>query len=131
LRTFNSQGAYKVGFYPQWIVREYISRNEGATFDPSQMVESPCVLLGHTLNYLELDQEEIPSYLLDVRLQPEVGEKGFTEGAKLLTEFFKKELEQYLTPELNPIGRRIIECFCNDGTIEELDQCFTSNSYVY
>jgi len=119
-------GVYKVGFYPQWIVREYISRNEGANFNPEHLVESPCVLLGHTLKSLELDQETIPTYLLNVSLQPEVGEKGFSEGAKLLTEFFKKELEQYLTPDLNPIGRKIIECFRNDGTMEELNKCFES-----
>ena len=40
-------------------------------------------------------------------------------GAKILTDFFKQEIRQFLTDDLDPLGRQIIECCLNDGTLEE------------
>ena len=39
----------------------------------------------------------------------------------ILTNFFKKELKQFLTPDLDELGRKIIESFINDASIEELN----------
>ena len=39
-----------------------------------------------------------------------------------LNDFFKKELEAYLTPELNPIGREIIEAFMNDAPLKKYEE---------
>lgn len=39
-------GAYKVGFMPEWIAREYLSRRGGVRFRPDQLVPSKCSLLG-------------------------------------------------------------------------------------
>lgn len=57
--------------------------------------------------------------MLQTNLQLEVGNEGYDEGARILAAFFKKELEKFLTPDLNPLGRRIIECCMNDGTVED------------
>ncbi|GCD19667.1 hypothetical protein CTKZ_12290 [Cellulomonas algicola] len=37
----------------------------------------------------------------------------------MLTAFFRSELAQFLTPDLDPLGRRIIETVLADGTVEE------------
>jgi hypothetical protein len=52
-------------------------------------------------------------------MQSEVGLEGYDKGAKILTDFFKEELVQYNTEELDPLGRQIIECFIRDGSLEE------------
>jgi hypothetical protein len=112
-------GAYKVGFKPQWIAREYLARKGGLRFSADQLVESRCPLLGYSLNSLRIDGENIPKELLEVNLQPEVGNEGFDVGSKQLRDFFKKEIQKFLHPELDPVGRSIIECCLNDGTLKD------------
>ena len=51
--------------------------------------------------------------------QIEVGEEGYDAGSLILSAFFKKELEKFLVPGLNPLGRDIIETCLQDGGIEE------------
>ena len=48
-----------------------------------------------------------------------VGEDGYDECAKILTDFFKEELQEFLVPELDPLGRQIIELCMNDAPLEE------------
>lgn len=112
-------GAYKVGFMPQWIAREYLARRGGAKFGPHQLKESKCSLLGYSLNSIKVEGTILPKELLEVNRQPEVGEEGYDAGAKVLSEFFKKELAKYDTPDLNPLGRQIIDCCMNDGMVED------------
>ncbi|HOJ77585.1 MAG TPA: DUF4914 family protein [Bacillota bacterium] len=112
-------GVYKVGFMPQWIAREYMARRGSAKFRPDQLVESRCHLLGYAFDNLKVDGTFLPKGFLRVDEQPEVGEDGYDAGAKILSDFFKQELQQYLTPDLNPLGRKIIECCMNDGKIDE------------
>ncbi len=45
--------------------------------------------------------------------------EGYDAGAKILTDFFKQELAQYNTDELNPLGRQIIDMFYKGATVEE------------
>lgn len=113
-------GAYKVGFNPQWMMREYMAEQGGAHFTPDQFSEARCTLLGYQLNQLEIQGHVIPNYLLDVSLQEEVGLAGYDQGAELLVKFFKKELVQYLTPDLLPKGREIIQAFLNDAELPYL-----------
>ena len=61
----------------------------------------------------------IPHELLYPHVQPEVGEDGYEKGAKILVDFFKEELKKFLTPDLHPLGRKIIECCLDDGNIED------------
>ncbi len=112
-------GAYEVGFMSQWIAREYLARRGSVRFKPDQLEESRCSLLGYSLTRLKVDGMDIPKVLLKTYRQPEMGKEGYDKGAEILKDFFKKELQDYLQPELNPLGRSIIECCLNDGTIED------------
>nr|WP_319776437.1 DUF4914 family protein [uncultured Sphaerochaeta sp.] len=112
-------GVYKVGFMPQWIAREYLSRRGSAKFQPHQLKPSRSPLLGYSLDSVKVDGEYIPKELLEVNRQVEVGTEGFDAGAQILSNFFKKELEKFLTPALDPLGRSIIETCLRDGTLQE------------
>ncbi|WHH60129.1 DUF4914 family protein [Petroclostridium sp. X23] len=112
-------GVYKVGFMPQWIAREYMARRGSARFRPEQLEPSRCALLGYSLQSLKIDGIHLPKGFLQVNCQPEVGNEGYDAGAKILSDFFKKELKQFITPDLNPLGKRIIECCMDDGTLED------------
>ena len=39
----------------------------------------------------------------------------------MLDDFFREELKKYLTPELDPLGREIIEAFLRGASIEEYE----------
>lgn len=123
-------GVWKVGFKPQLLMREYLARRGNAQLRADQYQPARCPLLGYELNYLTIEGAKIPSRFLKVHRQPEMGEQGYDAGAEILTQFFKKELEQFLTPELNPLGRKIIEaCFAN-ATVEEYNEIIPMN-YQY
>ena len=112
-------GAYKVGFSGQWAAREFISRRGGAKFDQGSLVDSRCSLLGYSPVKVKIDGTVIPKMFLQVNLQPEVGADGYDKGAKMLTDFFKQELEQFIKPELNPIGREIINACIENAPVSE------------
>ena len=112
-------GAYKVGFMSQWVAREYLARRGSVQFRPEQLQESRCPLLGYSLDNLKVDGMDLPKVLLRTHLQPEIGEEGYDKGAAILSNFFKEELRKYLTPDLHPLGREIIECCLRDGSLEE------------
>lgn len=112
-------GAYKVSFMPQWVSREYLARRGSAKFRPEQLIESRCNLLGYSLESLKVDGTFLAKGFLQPNHQPEVGNEGYDAGAKILSDFFKRELAKYMTPELNPLGRKIIECCLRDGKMEE------------
>lgn len=112
-------GAYEVSFMPQWVSREYIARRGSAKFKPEHLVESRCPLLGFGLESLKIDGQYISRAFLRPETQQEVGLEGYDAGAKILTDFFKQELAQYNTDELNPLGRQIIDMFYKGATVEE------------
>lgn len=112
-------GAYKVGFMPQWIAREYMARRGSARFNPEQLVDSRCSLLGFALNSIKVDGTLIPKELLQVNKQPEIGDLGYDTGAKILVDFFKSELNTFLSPDIDPLGRKIIECCLNNGSLQD------------
>jgi hypothetical protein len=112
-------GAYKVGFMPQWMAREYFARKGGLKVSLDKLSEAKCPLLGYSFKKLKIDGMDIPKGLLNVDLQPEVGEEAYNFGANLLNNFFKAEIKQFLTDELDPLGRKIIECCLNDGTVQD------------
>lgn len=111
-------GAYEVGFSGQWIAREYLSRRGNVNFKKEPLVASRCSLLGYAPESLKIDGQTIPKHFLQVDLQKDNGPEGYDAGANILTEFFKKELKQYLVPDLHPLGRQIIETCLNDGSIQ-------------
>ncbi len=117
-------GAYKVGFMPQWIAREYLARRGSARFRPEHLVESRCPLLGYSLETLKIDGKYLRKSFLQTNHQSYVGNEGYDAGAKILIDFFKAELDTYLSRRLNPLGRKLIECCLNDGTLEDYKEIF-------
>ncbi len=112
-------GAYKVGFMPQWIAREYLARRGGAKFNADQLITSKCALLGYSLTGVKVEGTVLPRELLEVNRQPEVGEAGFLTGAMVLSNFFKNELSKFDTPGMDPLGKQIIACCMADGMVED------------
>jgi hypothetical protein len=112
-------GAYKVGFMPQWIAREYIARRGSAKFKLEHLKEARCTLLGFCLDSLKLDGQYIPKAFLQPEMQAEVGTSGYDQGADILIDFFKREVEKFNTPELHPLGQQIINCFLKNASLKE------------
>lgn len=123
-------GVWKVGFKPQLMMREYLTRRGAARLRTDQYQPARCPLLGYELNYLTLEGAKIPSRFLKVYKQPEVGTEGYDAGAELLQEFFKKQLELYLKEDLFNTGRKIIEACLANATVEEYNDIIPM-SYQY
>lgn len=121
-------GAWRVGFMPQWIMREYFARRGGHGFQKKEIQPSPCALLGYEMNRVVVEGQAIEPFLLHVRLQPEVGDAGFAAGAAILTSFFREELANYGNA-LSPLGRRIIDCFLSNGTIADYESLIPSEAF--
>jgi len=113
-------GAWQVGFMPQWIAREYLARRGLARFRPGQLVPARCPLLGYTLTSMMIEGASVSQWFLQVETQPEVGEQAYDAGAAMLDACFRHELEPYLKEaDLDPLGRRIIECLLAGGTLDD------------
>jgi hypothetical protein len=112
-------GAWKVGFKPQLLMREYLTRRGNAKLRSDQYQYARCPLLGFELNYLTIEGAKIPSRFLQVHKQNEVETAGYDAGAVMLYDFFKTELQKYLSPELHPTGRKIIETCLEGGSVAE------------
>jgi hypothetical protein len=119
-------GAWKVGFMSQWIVREYLARKGNANFTEHQITPARCNVLGYALKYMTFEGKTIPPWLLQVELQREVHEDGYDAGAEILLEFFHRMLEQFNTPDLDPLGKQIIETCLNNGTVEDYEKIMPS-----
>ena len=78
-----------------------------------------CPLLGYALKEMVIEGQPIRSKYLRTETQDRLGKEGYDAGAKILTDFFAKELDKFYTDDLDPLGRQIIECFRNGGTIED------------
>ena len=112
-------GVWKVGFKPQLLMREYLTRRGSAKLRSDQYQDARCPLLGYELNYLTIEGAKIPSRFLQVHRQTDVGVEGYDAGAKLMYDFFRKELQKFLTPELSVTGKRIIEACMSGATVED------------
>lgn len=110
-------GAYKVGFSGQWVTREYISRRGGVNFKADDLLESRCPILGYSPKNIKVEGVRISRSFLRTHLQPEFGEEAYDKGAKMLTDFFKSQLENFNSNNLDPLGRKIIETCLNNGTV--------------
>lgn len=112
-------GAWKVSFMPQWICREYIARRGQAKFRKEQLMKARSPLLGYLPNMLIVDGVRITKWFLEVNRQPEVGDEGYDRGAEILFDFFKKEIAKYNTNEIDKLGKKIIECCFDNGSVED------------
>ncbi|MFP4364833.1 MAG: DUF4914 family protein [Spirochaetia bacterium] len=119
-------GAYSVGFMPQWIARDFLARRGSVRFTKDQISESRCSLLGYFPKNVAIGGTSIPKGMLQVDLQPEVGVEAYEAGAQMLVNFFRKQLEKFVSPELHETGRKIIECCMDGGSINEYEALLPS-----
>lgn len=111
-------GAWKVGFMAEWIAREYLARRGSARFAREQVSEAICPLLGYIPNQLRIEGSMIPRVFLQVEEQIQGGLDVYEEGARQWREFFAQELKPFLVPDLDPLGKQIIEA-CLDNAHQE------------
>ncbi|WP_019134924.1 DUF4914 family protein [Cellulomonas massiliensis] len=114
-------GAYKVGFAAEWVTREYVARRGGGRLRREQLTPARCPLFGYALKEMKLDGQHIRPTWLAPHMQTFVGTEAYDRGREILTSFFQAELAPYLTDDLDPLGRAIIETVLRDGTVEDYE----------
>jgi len=115
-------GAWKCGFMPQWLMREYLTRRGNAKLSPKQYQPARSTLLGYELNNLTIEGTEIHERYLKVYYQSQVGEEAYDQGAKILREFFERELTKFYKSDLLPKGKEIIQCFLDKGSVHDYEK---------
>ena len=123
-------GVWNVGFKPQLLMREYLTRRGVAKLRDDQYQPARCSLLGYELNYLTIESSKIPTRFLKVYNQIEVGKEGYDAGAEILQEFFEKELQKFWKEDLYKTGKRIIDACLSNATTEEYNE-IVPMSYQY
>jgi hypothetical protein len=109
-------GAWKVGFMPQWVGREYLARRGGARFRPGLLQRARTPLLGYVLGEMHVEAALVPDRYLRTHLQPEIGDEAYDVGAQQLIDYFKRELGDFVKdPALDPMGRRVLEVLFDGG----------------
>ncbi|MBN2006711.1 MAG: DUF4914 family protein [Anaerolineae bacterium] len=119
-------GAWRVGFMPQWVTREFLARRGSAPFKPEQLRATRCPLLGYRLHHLQVEGRMITNYLTKVEIQPELGEEAYDIGAGILYDFFRKCLKEFDSPDLLPLGRQIMECCLDEGSVADYEALIPS-----
>lgn len=112
-------GIYRVGFSAEWIAREYLARRGGVNMRLNRLVPARCPILGYSLREMKVDGQYLSPKFLRPELQERLGLEGYDTGARILTDFFTRELAEYDVPELHPVGRQILDCFRRGGTLED------------
>lgn len=120
-------GAWKVGFMPQWVAREYLARRGNSKFRPEQIHPARCSLLGYASYSIHVEGQQIARWFLQVDTQPEVGVEAYDQGAKMLYDFFCKEIADFNTSEMVPLGRKILQCCLDQGSLTDYEQLIVSN----
>jgi hypothetical protein len=123
-------GAWKVGFKPQLLMREYLTRRGAAKLRANQYQPARCPLLGYELNFMTIESSKIPSRFLKVYNQTDVGIEAYDAGAEILQKFFKEELQKFLKADLLLTGKRIIDACLSNASIEEYNE-IVPMSYQY
>jgi len=89
--------------------------------EPSMRRRDPdCLVIGDEKPTDKISFAE-PSWFLRVEEQLEVGLDGYDRGAAVLTDFFRGELHKFLHPELDALGKRIIDCCLEGGTVADYE----------
>lgn len=115
-------GSYKVGFSAEWLTREWLARKGGGRVRADQLEPARCALFGYTPKEISLDGQPVRRSLLRPELQSSMGVVAYDEGCRILTGFFRSELQQFLTPELDPLGREIIDLCMRGAAVEEYEK---------
>lgn len=114
-------GSWQVGFMPQWIAREYLARRGGPRFGPGDVTEARCPLLGYALEKLVVEGQRIPLSMLQVNRSYTVGDEAYDAGARILQDFFRQQLSKFEVADLEPIGKRIIDCALSSGRMADYE----------
>jgi hypothetical protein len=112
-------GAWEVSFMPQWVAREYLARRGSARFKPEQVTAARCPLLGYIPKAMVVEGFNIPPFFLRTELQPEIGTEAYDAGAEQLYNFFRQQTAKFLEPDLDPLGKKIIDCCLAGGTPDD------------
>jgi hypothetical protein len=123
-------GSWKVGFMPQWIAREYLARRGGAKFGASDLSPARCPLLGYALEQLVVEGQRIPLSMLQVNRSMTVGDAAYDAGAKQLDEFFRQQLAKFTVPDLDPLGKKIIDCTLSNGTMADYEKLIQAEPVI-
>ena len=115
-------GSWEVGFMAEWVTREYLARRGQASFKKLNLRPARHPLAGYIPGNIHVEGSAISQKFLDVSNQPEVGIEGYDKGAKMLEDFFKKELQLYLKSDLHPLGKAIILCCMDNGTVSDYEK---------
>jgi hypothetical protein len=114
-------GAYKVGFSAEWLTREWLARKGAGRMRADQLEPARCALFGYAPKEITLDGQPVRRTLLRPELQSQVGTEAYDAGCAILTGFFKEQLRQFMTEDLDPLGRQIIELCLRDASVEEYE----------
>ncbi|WP_296664870.1 DUF4914 family protein [Demequina sp.] len=114
-------GSYHVGFSAEWLTREWLARKGGGRMRAEQLEPARCPLFGYAPKEITLDGQPVRRTLLRPELQSQVGTAAYDQGCAILTGFFKAELRQFLSEDIDPLGRQIIETCLRDGSVEEYE----------
>jgi hypothetical protein len=123
-------GAWKIGFMSQWMMREFVARRGGLFFHTEAIGPARCSLLGYAPRRVVIEGQVFEDWWFNVDRQAEVGEEAYDAGAKLLLEFFAKTLKPFMTDELDPLGRKIIDCALNGGTLADFNKFIAGTPVV-
>lgn len=123
-------GSWKVGFMPQWLAREYLARRGGARFGPADVTPARCPLLGFALQQLIIEGQRVPLSMLQVDKSMTVGEQAYDAGAAELEAFFRHQLSRFTVPDLDPLGKRIIDCALSRGTVADYESLIQAEPVV-
>ena len=50
---------------------------------------------------------------------PSSAPRGYDAGAKILADFIKEQVAQFVCDDLDPLGKEIIDCCLHDGTLDD------------
>lgn len=114
-------GSYHVGFSAEWLTREWLARKGAGRMRADQLEPARCSLFGYAPKEITLDGQPVRRTLLRPEQQSGVGIEAYDKGCAILTGFFRAELGQFLTDDLDPLGRQIIEVCMRDGNLEDYE----------
>lgn len=115
-------GSWQVGFMAQWVIREYLARRGQASFKRLNLKAARCPLAGYIPGSIQVEGTALSEKLLEVNNQPEVGNEGYDAGAEILYNFFCEELSLYMEQDLHPLGKAIIRCCMDKGSVEDYEK---------
>ena len=110
-------GAWRVGFMPQWLAREYLARRGSTRFRPEQIQPARLPLLGYAIYNIHIEGSQLSRWFLQVDTQPEVGEEAYDAGAQIWKDFFNRYLTDFNQSDLSALGRDIITCCLDNGNV--------------